>query len=90
MREISRFPLICAYAQNSVGVLKSPWCQGSGIRIGLWTKRDKISRLLDSNELCLGMAHGPLKKWIKRSGNRNRAETGDFDVNNDVEPENDL
>ena len=72
MREISRLLLLCAEARYSVGVIKSPWLQESGIRIGLLTKRDKISRLLEFNELCLEVAHGTLKKWIKRSWKRNR------------------
>ena len=72
--------MIFAETRKAVGVLKSPWRLGSGIRIGLWTKRGKISRLLEPNELCLGVSHGPLKKMDKaereeKSGHR---ETGDF------------
>ena len=69
MREISRFLLIFAKAQKAMGVLESSWRQGSGNQIGLWTK---ISRLYESNDLCLEVAHGLLKKWIKLSYRRNR------------------
>ena len=65
MREISYFLLIFAEAWKAVGVLKSLWRQGSGIRIGLWAKKGKISILFESNDLCLEVARNPLKKMDK-------------------------
>ena len=43
-----------------MGVFESPWRQGPRIRIGLCTNKEN-SRLLESNELCLGVAYAPLK-----------------------------